>query len=593
MTGRLGFAWLLLTALSAAQPPAGQPAPLTDPKSPATIEGATFGQNHLPLSNTTVTLRPLPAPIPANPGSGQPPPPPPTPFETTSDPYGKFSFQVAPGLYTLTAEHAGYATAFYSNKPAAEGATPTVLTVTAGQHMTDLTIELEPQTVLSGKVTGEDDNPVPGVMVRPMQPVLLNGRMRISTAGAGVRTGAGGEYQLTVAAGRWYLSFSISKPAAPARARGAATPPATPGEPERGYVTTYYPGVAELASAQAIDTTVGQQLTGLDTQLRKTPVYHVRGKIAGSLPPEPSGRTTLRVFAWQDAGDANPGAFDEGQPAQLDGAFDLTGLTPGVWTLTVVRQAGRRESLGRQPVEIGDHDVEDAVIAIQPPGDLSGSVRAVPQDPPGFNPSPQTITPLQVRLIPIDLLLNSALAPVQSDGDFTLKNVEAGKYRVDLFPPPGGFVKSVTFAGRESIDSGIDLGSGAGDARLRIVLSMTAGQIVGSVTDPDQGPPSVSYVTIVPDGPPLSASAVYRPELHRTVQTDPSGQFAVNSVVPGKYRVYAWERLDTVAFADPEFLKLFDSLSAVVTVAEDDSEQASLTRISAARMDDEARKHGH
>jgi hypothetical protein len=48
-----------------------------------------------------------------------------------------------------------------------------------------------------------------------------------------------------------------------------------------------------------------------------------------------------------------------------------------------------------------------------------------------------------------------------------------------------------------------------------------------------------------------------------------------------------------VAFADPEFLKLFDSLSAVVTVAEDDSEQASLTRISAARMDDEARKHGH
>jgi hypothetical protein len=181
---------------------------------------------------------------------------------------------------------------------------------------------------------------------------------------------------------------------------------------------------------------------------------------------------------------------------------------------------------------------------------------------------------------------------VQSDGAFTLKNVEAGTYRVDLFPPPGSYVKSVVFDGQECIDTGIDLGNGARSA-LQIVLSMTAGQIIGAVTDPDQGPPSVSYVTIVPEGTPPSAAAVYRPELHRTVQTDPSGQFAVNSVVPGTYRVYAWERLDALSFSDPEFLKLFDSQSAVVTATEDNSEQASLTRISAAKMDDEARKHGH
>lgn len=593
MTGRLSCAFMLLTALSTAQqsPPSGQPAPATDPKSLAAIEGATFGQNHLPLPNTTLTLRPLPAPLPANPGSGQPPPPPPVPFEATSDTEGKFSFQgIQPGRYTLTAQHAGYTTRIYLAP--GDGSTANVLTLADGQHVTELSIALADQTVLSGKVTDDAGDPMSGVTVSPMRAVLLNGRMRIATAGAGVRTGSAGAFELTVATGRWYLSFSIPRPAAPVRARPNAAPPGTLGQPERDYVTTYYPGVTELASAQAIDAAVGQQISGLDTRLRKTLVYHVRGKIASNLPPDLAARGPLRILAWQEAGDSKVGAFDEGHTAQPDGTFDIAGLTPAAWTLTVVRQTERRESLGRQIVQVGNQNVEDVVIALQVPVDVRGSVRAVPQQPPGFNPSPQTVTPLQVRLSPLGPLLNSAVSPVQSDGAFTLKNVEAGTYRVDLFPPPGSYVKSVVFDGQECIDTGIDLGNGARSA-LQIVLSMTAGQIIGAVTDPDQGPPSVSYVTIVPEGTPPSAAAVYRPELHRTVQTDPSGQFAVNSVVPGTYRVYAWERLDALSFSDPEFLKLFDSQSAVVTATEDNSEQASLTRISAAKMDDEARKHGH
>jgi hypothetical protein len=537
-----------------------------------------------------LTLRPLPAPIPANPGSGQPPPPAPAPYAATSDASGKFSFQVPPGRYTFTAEHAGYATTFYSDKAAAD---PSVLILTAGQHIAELAIELAPQAVLSGTVTGDDGSPMAGVTVRPMRRLLVNGRIRIAAAGEGVQTDAGGQYQLTVAAGRWYLGFSIANPAAPARARRAAAPPGTPDVPERSYVDTYYPGATKLTLAQGIDAAAGQQLPGLDMHLRKTLVYHVRGEITGSLQGVSSARDTFHLFATPDGGESNPGVSDQGQPVAADGSFEFDGLAPGAWTLTVVRYAPGRESLGRQLVEIGDQNVEDVVIPVQPPADLRGSVRTVPQDPPGFNPSPQTVTPLQVRLTPLDALLNPAAAPVQNDGAFTVRNVEAGRYRVDFFPPPGAFVKSVIFAGQECIDSGIDVSNGAGTSSLRIVVSMTAGQIIGSVTDPGQGPPAVSYVTIVPEGPPPSPSVVYRPELHRTVQTDPSGQFAVNSVVPGKYRVYAWERLDTVDFADREFLKLFDDLSAVVTVTEDNSEQASLIRVSGAKMDEEARKRGH
>jgi hypothetical protein len=164
----------------------------------------------------------------------------------------------------------------------------------------------------------------------------------------------------------------------------------------------------------------------------------------------------------------------------------------------------------------------------------------------------------------------------------------------------------VTLDGRECIDSGIDLrgdaeagGGGAGGAglegpsRLRITVSLTAAEIKGSVMNPDGGAPTAAFVTLMPDRPP---TALYRPELHQRVKTDASGQFVVGNVVPGTYRVYAWERLPSepginefFAYADPEVLKVFDGVS--VTVAESESKQVTLNLISAARMDDEMRRH--
>ena len=64
--------------------------------------------------------------------------------------------------------------------------------------------------------------------------------------------------------------------------------------------------------------------------------------------------------------------------------------------------------------------------------------------------------------------------------------------------------------------------------------------------------------------------------------------------------MYAWERLnpvvdgavsDAIPFSDPEFPRLFDNMSAVVTVGENESKQVSLTLISAVKMDDESSRH--
>jgi hypothetical protein len=529
---------LLLTALAGAQQ-----------SDLATIEGSTLDANGQALAGTSVWLRVEP---PAN-------QPPQAPWrEARSDAAGKFSFQgLDAGRYRLSVEHIGYAGLHV----------PETLTVIPGEHMTGLTLALVAVPLLSGRVTDENGDPMAGVTVRPMTVIReVNGRPRIGSSGntgRDVLTDAKGEYRLLAdpeLSSRWYLSFTVSA--------------------GHVYATTYYPGVGDLALASGIDTAGRQEISGLDVRLQKTPLYHARGKVAS---PFPAG---LQVIAFQEQGDALVLEVERGQPVEADGRFDIAGLTPGDWTL-LLRESNKAAGLGSRAVRVGDGDVDDVAIDIEPPVDVNVTVKTIAEPPRSF-------PPMHVRLVPTGVRQPSAPVGVAVDGSSTLKSVEANLYRVDVRdPPPGGFVQSVTLDGRESIDTGIDLRGGRGSLKLQIVVSLTAGQITGAVTNADGGV-AAAVVTLMPDGPP---APLYRPELHRYVKTDAGGQFAIGNLAPGTYRVYAWERLpwearpgDPSDYANPEFLKMFDSLSVEVKIGASESKQVTLNLIPAARVDEGIRR---
>jgi hypothetical protein len=536
----------------------------------ASIQGTTFGANHQALSGAKLLLTERASNLAVQPAAASER----KWYEATSDTFGNFSFSgVNPGSYTLIATHSGYEpfdlilNRLLNRLPA--------LTLTAGQQMTGLDIELAPLAALSGKVTDEDGNPMQDVTVTSLRPGLVaNGRLRVENdKGSEVRTGPGGEYQLTVETGRWVLAFSPPNQAA-RTTRGT--------EPERQYVTTYYPGVRELSMALGIDVAAGQQLPELNVRLQKTTVHYVRGRVHGNIPAD------LRIGALPETGMS---FGDEGQRVNPDGTFEIDGLVPGTWVLLLV-QPSQLAYFGRQAVHVGNDDVDDAAIDFQQPVDLSGAVRIAP-DQPGSGRSPINAGPLsEIRLFPLDPFPYVIGASVAGDGTFHLNNVDVGRYRVEVTPPPGGFVKTIMFDGLDRVDTGIDVHGS--NSSLQIVVSMTAGQIAGTVTNPDGGAPGSATVTLVPDRPP---GAVYRPELNLTANAGPNGQFILKNVAPGNYRVYAWERLpplpptnEPVVFADPAFPRLFDDMSATVTIAESESKQVSLSRISATRMDDVSRR---
>jgi hypothetical protein len=165
---------------------------------------------------------------------------------------------------------------------------------------------------------------------------------------------------------------------------------------------------------------------------------------------------------------------------------------------------------------------------------------------------------------------NSAVAPVNPDGSFVLPDLAPGAYRVGVMPMPAGlYLKSILADSREVADSSIDFLSEAEVGPITIALSGDGGSINGSVTPVVAG----SIVSVAPDAMP-GIQAQYK----RTT-VDATGHFRLDSLPPGKYRIYAWEGPDLPFIADSDYLKRFGDKSVVVEVKSGMVEAVTLNAI--------------
>ena len=514
--------------------------------------------------------------------SAGPAPQPMPQFVVSSDAEGKFAFEdLEPGRYTLNADRTGFVRQSYGARgPNSAG---TNLTLDSGQEIKDVVFKLVPQGTISGRVVDEDGDPVEGAWVAIYRYSYVRGHRELQISGT-ANTQADGAFLIAhLATGRYYLSVDDRR-----NMNGSQWERYGGKGPEMGYATTFFPNSSDAASAAPVDVSAGSDVRGVEIQLRKSPLFHISGKLAGTtsqsmwlnLSEKIEGRT-----AWSPPRNAT---------VRRDGLFSFNHAAPGNYIIEgqMISNQGFATSppqIVHLAITVTDHNIDNLVISPVAGPEVSGNVKVEgwdslqPPQSPQASASPPAGAPTSVQLVSAsgESRFGVPFQNVNDDGTFQLRGIRPDKYRVQVNNlPDGTYVKSIHFAGEEVIKTGLDLSSGSG-GQIEIILSPNAADVAGVVHKENGDAATGVRVTIWSPND---------PDLLKTANTDQNGAFKIRNLGPGEYRIAAWEDVEFGLLQDPDFRARFDGKATTLKLAENAHETPEVKLIAKEESDAEAEK---
>jgi hypothetical protein len=462
---------------------------------------------------------------------------------------GKFSFKnidpvAAP--YRLIFAANGYVRREYGS----------LLDLTAGQAVTGLVVRLTPTGSVTGRLQDSDNKPLSGVMVHLLRAGYDASGKRVLRRFGTAQTNDLGEYRL------YFLTpgtYSLS--AAPLPAAGDLYDPGNLGR--NGLQESFAPAVYP----RPIEVQPGVTTRGIDLTLQRQQRFRVRGRIVDSITGQapPQARVALHFrdpATGEDRWLSNRGDYE-------NGAFEVHGVIPGSYSVSATVDEPWR--FGLATVSVLDSDVNGVSISVKPGATISGRVRGEGGEPKqvgGWNistggpPQGARLTPYadDPRTAPPGLP-----SPVFSRLDeatrFRVFNLMPGEYVFSIPWLRDEFVKEAWFGAVDVLNRPLRFtGSEAGS--LDIVVSSKMGAIEGKAATGAQ-------VVLVPDRRDRTAN-------YRAVIADQDGRFRIPRIVPGDYKLFAWEAIEPYGYFDPELLRRSEIRSVPVKVGESSQQTVEL-----------------
>lgn len=468
-----------------------------------------------------------------------------------TDAEGKFRFvDLAPGGFVLHAEKTGYLRLGFG--PSTRFAAPTQLTLKAGEKLTVPPLQLHAQSVITGRVVDEDDEPVERIMV---QVAALRGGQLMPMQGG--PTNDLGEFRISgLGAGKYYL-VTQGMPRGTTKER-------------RGYLTTYYPGTSEVGAALPVELRPGQVSTPFQIRLQHGNLFRVRGRIQGLSGNYRSMGVRLAPRRDPAGGRMISMGFPGGQGGlQPDHTFELGSIAPGIYDLVLVGQSG--VEWGHAPLTVTQNDLDDLVIAAQAPVSGRGTVKFDGE-------TTMSLAGLRVFIYPT--LAGSALSQAQTDakGEFTLQEVGRQAYRMNLDPGKAAYVKRVLMGGQDRVLGGLDFSSGA--TELEIVLGTKPATLSATVRR-ESADASSGCVLLIPDGViSISYAVPFRAGIQSVAMPAANGEFGFSSLPPGKYQVLATES-NLMWITLPEtILEKLQTKMTTIEIKEGENKSVALVQLS-------------
>lgn len=496
-----------------------------------------FGPDGLPQT------RALPQPPPTQ--TTHPVPP------VTTGPDGRFVVpDLEEGAYRLLVIRNGYVRQEFGQRVfPGQGM---LINLTAGQVFNSVTMRLTPTGNVNGRIIDDNGQPAVSVNLQLLKAIYNANGQRIFQSAGSARTDDRGDYRFYwVTPGRYYVAGGNA--AATFTFGGGPSP----NEPVSNYMLTYYPGVADLNRATAVEVTSGSELA-VDFVTPRQKLYTISGKVVQSNPVASANgqipAVTLSLAFRLLTGNAGTFTMTQAYEART-GTFVMRNVLPGSYVL----QAAAPPSYARVPVEITNSDVDGLVISLDNSVTINGRFVSESGDLPPLN---------TLRSAPLRPMTNGAPnflavvapSPAAADGSFTISNVVPGQYRAIALASQDFYVKEVRYNRADALNTPVEI-SARNSGTMEVVISRNVGQIDGVIVD-DRGQPVVGVqAVLIPD-------SRERIDLYKTATTDQRGHYTIRGVIPGDYKLYAWEGIDAYGYFDPDVMRSSDRLGTPARVAE-------------------------
>lgn len=485
-------------------------------------------------------------------------------LETTAGSAGKFLFtNLRPGRYLVSTEDPRFTRRMKSGdwqRPLVVSGQAAVANLIVGRTGS-----------LRGRVSRPDGQPLIGGSVHVLRPTYAGQQIILQSNQPSVEIDRNGFYRVpSLDSGEYYV-FAYG-------ALGQSYFPDSPNASRAGSVT-----VGEGAEAIA------------DILFRPDPTVKVSGRISLQIPDAENYELTefyvtrrntrirddvprLELAATITGSPGRPernvsATFsDSGRlfeiPRITTGSYDIFAILSRKWVSsaptaqgTVAVMVPSPRLIARTSVEVGATNVENVLLVPRPGVALTGRV---------LGPSPEKTAAFRISLRPYDNAPAAAAAAVfggstgltgpESDGRFSFQNVTEGLYALNLTGLPSGtYVSDIQQNGQSLGPSGLLVGT-QDDNSIEVIIKDMAGTVRGSVQNQAAVRPGASVV-LVPE-----PSLRWNDALYRTTSVSASGDFVIDNIAPGDYKLFAFEIATPGSAVSPGFISRYESRGTAITV---------------------------
>ncbi len=491
------------------------------------------------------------------------------PISVFTGPDGHFEMENVPeGQWQVMARKPGY----FSDQEMARGFfRPKMFRITESGG--DITVKLTPAATIIGHVMDDKGEPLESAQVEIIAAAIENGRRTFQPRG-GAQTDDSGEYNMSgLIPGDYYVRVRPQVEAV-ARALGQSY--------DEVYEGCYYPGALTQDQAAVLHVAGGQQAQA-DFTLARARGYRILGQVA-------TQGNFVQVMALR--GEEVVASSGAGQ----NGRFRLSGLTPGQYSVMASHpDPNHQPLLGEELVSVSQADVANVQILMQQPQAIPVQIQVVKTKDEAANPhlrqviessgiGPAGPQPNSGPSVPVG---NIQLTPTRRAGygmnyaqanpnglgpneQLAIKNAFPGTYRVAVQPFQPYYIESMRSGSVDLLDQPLTIASGGAVAPIQITLRDDSANLTVKVMQDGQ-PATGGAVLVIPAAHP---SETDYPRLW-----DGGNQLTVSGLAPGDYRVYAFDSVENLEYANPEAMRAFAAQSQQVTLEPNGSTNVTLELI--------------